>query len=119
MQIEVNGRNTAVGEEVRQHVHRRFEKVARQVSDLARLRVELRQERNPAIPDPFVAEATLYLKGVVLRARDASPDLIHSINLCAEELARQVKRDRDKRRRRREARAAAPAAATGGLAPSA
>jgi hypothetical protein len=26
------------------------------------------------------------------------------VNLCSEELARQVKRDRDKRRRRREAR---------------
>jgi putative sigma-54 modulation protein len=33
--------------------------------------------------------------------------MIHSINLCAEELARQVKRHRDKRRKRRESRAAA------------
>jgi len=33
--------------------------------------------------------------------------MIHSINLCAEELARQVKRHRDKRRKRRESRSAA------------
>jgi putative sigma-54 modulation protein len=45
--------------------------------------------------------------GVTLRARDASPDLVHSINLCADELAVQVKRHRDKRRKRRESRAAA------------
>jgi putative sigma-54 modulation protein len=32
--------------------------------------------------------------------------MTHSINLCADELARQVKRHRDKRRRRRESRAA-------------
>jgi putative sigma-54 modulation protein len=60
-----------------------------------------------------VAEATLHLKGVTLRARDASPDLVRSINLCADELHVQVKRHRDKRRKRREARAAAAAPAPG------
>jgi putative sigma-54 modulation protein len=55
----------------------------------------------------MVAEATLYLKGVTLRAKDASRDSKHSINLVADELARQVKRHRDKRRRRREQRAGA------------
>ena len=41
---------------------------------------------------------------MTLRARDASRDMRHAINLCADELARQVKRHRDKRRKRREAR---------------
>ena len=53
-----------------------------------------------------MAEATLYLKGVTLRARDASPEMLHSLNLMVDELARQVKRHRDKLRHRREARAA-------------
>ena len=43
---------------------------------------------------------------MTLRARDASPDIVHSINLCSDELAVQVKRHRDKRRKRRESRAA-------------
>ena len=51
----------------------------------------------------------MYLKGVTLRARDASPDMLHSLNLVVDELARQVKRHRDKRRHRREAQAAPPA----------
>ena len=50
---------------------------------------------------------TLHLKGVTLRARDASRDMVHSINLCAENLSRQVKRHRDKRRKRRESRSGA------------
>ena len=50
-------------------------------------------------PEDQVAEATLYLKGVTLRARDRARDMRHAINLCAEELARQVKRHRDKRRK--------------------
>ena len=70
--------------------------------------MELCEERNPANPDSQVAEATLHLKGVTLRAREASRDLKHSINLISDDLARQVKRHRDKRRGRREARAATP-----------
>lgn len=106
MRIAVKGRNTAVSEQLREHVERRFDRISRQVSDLAELEVELREERNRAIPDSQVAEATLHLKGVTLRAHDASPDMLRSVNLCADELARQVKRHRVKRRRRREARAA-------------
>lgn len=107
MKIEVKGRNVPVSDDLREHVEKRFTKVDKQVSALARLEVELLVERNPANPDSQVAEATLHLKGAILRARDASRDMVHSINLCAEELARQVKRDRDKRRGRREARVAA------------
>jgi putative sigma-54 modulation protein len=108
MEIEVKGRNLPVTDELRECVTRRFEKVAKQVSPLAMLEVELIEERNPANPDSQVAEATLRLKGVTLRARESSRDLKHSINLISEELARQVKRHRDKRRGRREARAVAP-----------
>jgi putative sigma-54 modulation protein len=108
MQIEVKGRNLPVTDELRESVTRRFEKVAKQVSPLAVLEVELAQERNPANPDSQVAEATLRLKGTTLRARESSRDLKHSINLISDELARQVKRHRDKRRKRREARTVTP-----------
>ncbi|HWE59302.1 MAG TPA: ribosome-associated translation inhibitor RaiA [Solirubrobacteraceae bacterium] len=106
MRIDVKGRNLPVSDELREHVAKRFQKIERQVSELAELEVELFEERNPAIADSEVAEATLHLKGVTLRAREASPDIVHSINVVSEELSRQVKRHRDKRRKRREARAA-------------
>ena len=63
MQIEVKGRNLPVTDELRECVTRRFEKVDKQVSELAVLEVELFEERNPANPDSQVAEATLRLKG--------------------------------------------------------
>ncbi len=119
MRIEVKGRNLPVSADIRAHVEKRFGKVSRQVSELAELELELFEERNPAIAQSQVAEATLHLKGVTLRARDASGDMVHSINLCADELAVQVKRHRDKRRRRREARAAAAAAVPGDITPAA
>ena len=111
MRIEIRGRNVEVGEDLRRRAERRFEKVARQVSELAHMELELSEERNPAIRESQVAEATLYLKGVTLRAHDASSSMAHAINEVADDLARQVKRHRDKRRGRREARVAPPAPA--------
>lgn len=118
MRIQVKGRNVHVSDEVREHVEKRFRKIAKQVSELAELEVELSEERNPAISDSKVADATLHLKGVTLRARDASGDLVHSINLCADELSVQVKRHRDKRRKRRESRVAASGVLPGDTSPA-
>jgi putative sigma-54 modulation protein len=104
MRIAIKGRNTPVTDALREHVEKRFRKIAKQVSELAELEVEVKEERNPAIADSQVAEVTLHLKGVTLRARDRSRDMLHAINLCEEELARQVTRHREKRRGRRAAR---------------
>jgi putative sigma-54 modulation protein len=109
MRIEVKGRNMAVSEDLREHVARRFRVIDRQVSELALLEVEIFHEHNPSIAEGCVAEATLYLKGITLRASSKSRDLKHSINDVSDELTVQVKRHRDKRRKRRESRAAAQA----------
>jgi len=95
VRIEVRGKNVEVTEELREAVIQRFQRVGKQVSDLARLEVELMVERQDQ-----VAEATLHLKGVTLRAREASSDLTHSVDLVADKLARQVKRHRELRRKR-------------------
>jgi putative sigma-54 modulation protein len=104
VRIEVRGRNTEVTEELREAVRKRFSRVARQVSELATLDVELIEERNPAIADHYVAEATIHVKGKTLRARKASPEMLHSIHAIAEDIRRQVKRHREKRRGRWAAR---------------
>ncbi|HEX8647619.1 MAG TPA: ribosome-associated translation inhibitor RaiA [Thermoleophilaceae bacterium] len=114
MRIEVKGRNgVVVDDDLRARIEKRFDRVAKQVSELAQLDLELMEEKNPSIRDREVAEATLRLKGTTLRAREAAQDMSHAINLVAEDLARQVKKHRDKRRGRRgaarpEARPAAP-----------
>lgn len=108
MRIAMKGRNVPVGDTLKERVDRKFAKVARQVSPFAELEVELIEERNPSIRASQVVEVTLHLKGVTLRAREASQSMGHSINLAADDLARQVKRHREKRRKRREAHRASP-----------
>lgn len=107
MQIDIKGRNVPVTDEMRRRVARGLEKVARQVSPLARAELEIYREMNPSIAEKEVAEAILHLKGVTLRVRQSSPEMQRSLNLVVEDLSRQVKRHRDKRRRRREQHAAA------------
>jgi putative sigma-54 modulation protein len=106
MRIEIRGRNVEVDEELRDHVFKRFRRVGKQVSELATLDVELSEERNPAIPDSQIAEATLRLKGVTLRAHEASPLMAHTIHELAEDIRRQVKKHREMRRKRSRTRRA-------------
>jgi putative sigma-54 modulation protein len=104
MRIEVRGRNVEIDEELREHVFKRFRRVGRQVSELATLDVTIWEERNPAIADSQVAEATLRLKGVTLHAKECSPEMAHTVHELAEDIRRQVKKHREKRRKRRQTR---------------
>jgi ribosome hibernation promoting factor len=104
MRIEIRGRNVEVTDELREHVRKRFQRIGRQVSELATLEVELCEERNPSIHDSQVAEATLRLKGVTLRAREASPEMAHTVHELAEDVRRQVKKHRELRRKRHRTR---------------
>ena len=104
VRIEVRGRNTEVTAELEDAVRKRFKRVAKQVSELATLDIELCEEKNPRIADKYVAEATLRLKGRTLRAKEASPEMLHTVHELAEDVRRQVKRDRELRRHRTEAR---------------
>jgi len=106
MRIEIRGRNVDVDDELRDHVIKRFRRVGKQVSDLATLEVEIYEERNPSIADSRVAEATLRLKGVTLRAHEASPLMAHTIHELAEDIRRQVKKHREMRRKRTRTRRA-------------
>jgi putative sigma-54 modulation protein len=118
MRIELKGRNARVHDGLREQVEKRCRTIDRQVSELAILEIEISEERNPAIPDSQIAEATLYLKGTTLRARDASSDMAHSINLVCEELTRQVKRHREKQRKRRDREAPVSAELPGDFSPA-
>ena len=91
-------------DDLREMVRKRFQRLGRQVSALATLEVVLSEERNPSIADSQVAEATFYLKGVTLHAREASPEMTHTVRELAEDVRRQVKKHRELRRKRSQTR---------------
>jgi putative sigma-54 modulation protein len=108
MHIHLKGRGGATADdELFSRVEKKLAKVARQVSPQAELTIELKEERGTGLKESQLAEASLKLKGVTLRARERATDMGHALNLVADDLTRQVKKHRDKRRGRRDAHRAA------------
>src|SRR5919201_1539356 len=100
MQLRVKGKNVEVTETIRAYAEEKLGKLERHLNDPTRVELELAVERNRSIADNHVAEATVWTRGPVLRARESSSDMKASIDQLADKLSRQVVRYREKRRRR-------------------
>ncbi len=100
MRLQVKGKNVEVSDSIRSYAEQKLSKLDRQLHELTRVELELAVERNPSIAANQIAEATIWTKGPVLRAREASADMRASIDQLTEKLVRQVKHYRDKRSRR-------------------
>lgn len=99
MRLQVKGRNVTVSDSLKEYALEKLAKLEKHLNDAARLELELQVEKNPSIAENQVAEATVWTKGPVLRARESSQDMRASIDLLVEKLERQARRYRDKRRR--------------------
>jgi putative sigma-54 modulation protein len=107
VQLRVKGRGVEVTEAIRSYAEKRLGKLERQLPD-PQIELELSAEHNPSIKASHVAEATVWTKGPVLRARESSQDMRASIDQLVDKLERQVTRYREKRSRRRRASRQAP-----------
>jgi ribosome hibernation promoting factor len=92
MRLQVKSRNVEVSDQIRAYAEEKLGKLDRQLADPTRVELELIVERNPSIADNHVAEATIWTKGPVLRARESSSDMKASIDQLVDKLERQVKR---------------------------
>jgi putative sigma-54 modulation protein len=101
MELNIKGKNLEVSDAVRRYAERKLGKLDKQLSKLARVEVELAVEKNPSISENQVAEATVWLKGHTLRAREATRDMKASIDELSEKLLRQIKDERDRKATRR------------------
>jgi ribosome hibernation promoting factor len=101
MKLQVTGKNLDVTQPIVDYAERKLTKLAKHLSDSSRVELELAVERNPSISQSQVAEATIWTKGPVLRARESSTDMYASIDLVADKLERQVKKYRARRQRGR------------------
>jgi putative sigma-54 modulation protein len=106
VQLRVKGRGVEVSDAIRSYAEKRLGRLERQLPD-PEIELQLSEEQNPSIRDNHVAEATVWTKGPVLRAKESSQDMRASIDQLVDKLERQITRYREKRgRRRRPARQA-------------
>ena len=97
MRLQVKGKNLEVSESIRSYAEQKLAKLEPQLNEATQVELELAVERNPSIAANQVAEATIWTKGPVLRAREASTDMRASIDQLTEKLLRQVKHYRERR----------------------
>jgi putative sigma-54 modulation protein len=97
VEIAIKGRNMSVTEALERYAFEKVERIRKFFDDersVSRAEVELIHERNPSNSEPEVAEATLFINGAVLKAREASEDMYASIDRMSDKLERQVRRYR-------------------------
>ncbi len=97
MRLQVKGKNVEVTDSLREYAERKLGKLNSQLHELTHVELELTVEKNPSIAANQVAEATIFTKGPVLRARESSADMKASIDQLTEKLLRQVKHYRERR----------------------
>jgi putative sigma-54 modulation protein len=99
VRLQVKGKNVELNDSLKTYAQEKLGKLDKHLNAAARLELELAVERNPSISDNQIAEATIWTKGPVLRARESSSDMRASIDQLVEKLERQARRYREKRRR--------------------
>ena len=97
MDVAVKGRNLSLTEALETYALEKVGRVSKffdEENSDSRAEVELIHERNRANEEPEVAEATIFINGTVMKARESSADMYASIDRMYDKLERQVKRYR-------------------------
>ena len=75
MRLQVKGKNVEVSDTLKTYAQEKLRKLDKHLNDAARLELELAVEKNPSIAENQIAEATVWTKGPVLRARESTQDM--------------------------------------------
>jgi len=101
MKIQVKGRHVIVTDPLREYAEEKLTRLhrllsERHIDDVTLVELELIVEKSHPSGESQIAEATIFTRGPVLRARESSPDMYASIDLVYEKLQRHVKKYHDK-----------------------
>ena len=98
MRTIIKGKNIHIDDELRQKVESKLEKISRHKHhvNIKELEVEFSVEKNPSIEKNKLVEITVFTKGPVLRAKEASADIIASIDIAIDKLDRQIEKYKGK-----------------------
>lgn len=102
MKTQIKGRNVTVTPALQDYAEEKVERVhklllQRKIDEVTRVEIELQVEKNPSIAEPCIAEATVFTRGPVIRARETSTDMYAAIDLVMDKLMRRARKYHDKR----------------------
>ena len=92
MRISVNAKNMTVSDAMQERIEKKFSKLDRYFRDEADISVRLSQEKGAR----NIAEITLTVDGVIIRAEEVTSDMYQSLDRAADKIVRQIRRHRNK-----------------------
>ena len=92
MILNINGRNMQITDSIRAHVEKKAAKPERFFRPDTEVQVRISQERGGR----NIAEVTVALRGVILRAEEVTNDMYASIDTAIDKMVRQIRRHRTK-----------------------
>jgi putative sigma-54 modulation protein len=101
MKIQVKGRHVVVTDPLREYAEEKLARLhrllnERHIDDVTLVELDLIVEKSHPSGESQIAEATIFTRGPVLRARESSSDMYAAIDLVSEKLQRRVKKYHDK-----------------------
>ncbi|QWT17368.1 ribosome-associated translation inhibitor RaiA [Collinsella sp. zg1085] len=97
MDIKVSGRKTTVTDALHAHVQEKIGEACK-VFDIDPMTVDvvLRYEKNPSNPEPAIVEATVRVRGSVIRVAEHGSDMYAAIDAAADKISRQMRKFKTK-----------------------
>ncbi|MDX2084081.1 MAG: ribosome-associated translation inhibitor RaiA [Candidatus Melainabacteria bacterium] len=96
MKIIVNGRNIPLTDAIKSYVAEKLERLDHHFDFILEVHVFLGVEKNPRIKDSHTAEATVHVRGAVLRMEASSEILYASIDALVDKIDRGLKKHKTK-----------------------
>lgn len=101
MELSINGRNLEITQRIENYVEKKTSRLDRYMPNLAKVHVDLSEEKNRSSVQRQVAQITIRDdRGTILRAEERSNDLFAAIDTVIDKLYRQINRYQGKRRRK-------------------
>jgi putative sigma-54 modulation protein len=92
MQLLVHGRNIEVTDWIRAYVDKKVGRLERYLNQVSDARIELSHNATRAAEDRFTAQLTIWSNGHILRAEEATADILVSIDSVVEKMSQQIHR---------------------------
>ena len=96
MRITMTGKNLTVTEDLKNRIEKKLGKMDRYFRQEVDATVRLTQEKNLR----YIAEITITVGGIMLRAEETSDDIIKSADKAVDKIVRQLRRHRTKLEKR-------------------
>jgi putative sigma-54 modulation protein len=100
MRIQLNTRKLEVTPRLEEYVDKKVSKLARYLSDIQEIRVDLATQDTRSDADSQIAQLTMWVDGTMLRAEERAADIFAALDASVDKMQRQISRYKKRRQDR-------------------